>query len=254
MVRKLVTGKGLPVNPDGSPAFTSLAEADAWREEHAPARKSRESSEKIGIDPAGKNARVSGTTSDGTEETTASEDFTLEGTRPGERIPQDGEPGSATFAGKRARAPMGTLPLIDVEKFIRNDKDFDSLMIEHAERVPQIAFGLLELKQRTGVPTAIAAATENWGQATKTAAAVRERFLDLQERTRALIQLDQVMDIVGTELQSLRSLLDKLGDKIGAAANPADPALAASVINAALDGIYERMEQVESAARKEFSA
>jgi hypothetical protein len=207
------------------------------------------------VDPAEKNARVSGTTSAGTEETTApdsaaaADDFTLEGTRPGERIPQDGEPGSATFAGKRARAPMGTLPLIDVEKFIRNDKDFDSLMIEHAERVPQIAFGLLELKQRTGVPTAIAAATENWGQATKTAAAVRERFLDLQERTRALIQLDQVMDIVGTELQACARSSTNSATRSARRESRRPRARRLRHQRRDRQGIYERMEQVESRSR-----
>lgn len=245
MIRKLVTGKGLPVNSDGSPAFTSLPEADAWREEHAPPRKSAKASEKNGTEVGEKNARISDTTSGGTDNQEQDAESAA-------GIPAAGEPGSATFAGKRQRAPVGTLPLIDVEKFIRTDKDFDSLMIEHAERVPQIAFGLLELKQKTGVPTAIAAATENWGQSVKAAAAVRERFLDLQERTRALIQLDAVMDIVGTELQALRSHLDKLGDKIGALANPENPTLAAGVINTAVDRIYELMEQVEAAARKEF--
>lgn len=224
-VRKLVIGKGLPVNPAGMPAFTSLEAADAWRIEHAPGRKAYDTSAKKEADAAEKTARFSDTT-------------TAAGT---------------TTEGRAPAQPTGNgAEFIDVEKFIRRDRDFDSLMVEQAERVPQIAFGLLELKQRTGVASTIAAATDNWQQAAKAAAAIRTQFLDVQERTRALIQLDQVMDVVGTELQALRTNLLKLGERAGPKANPENPALAQAAIDAAVDLVFRQTTLVLERTRKEL--
>jgi len=215
------------------PAFTSLAAADTWREVNAPPRKRKSTtndSSKIGAEVSEKKSRASDTSNN---------DATSSGSGTGGRETSKGTSGAWE---------------IDVETFIRTDKDFDSLMIEQAERVPQIAFGLLELKQRTGVAHAIQDATANWHQAVKASASVRTQFLDLQERTRALIQLDEVMDVVGTELQALRSFLDKLGTRYGAAANPDDPQRAIDVINGAIDEVYRRIDMAQDVARKELDA
>ncbi len=243
MVRKLVTGKGLPCKLDGSPAFTSYEQADAWRAENAPPRKTHKASLKNSAEDGEKNARSSDTTRDSKAK------------QPGAEHAGHGDDDEAAddapAAELRERAARGFV-YIDVEKFIRKDCDFDSLMIEQAERVPQIAFGLLELKQKTGAAGAIAAATENWSQAVKQAASVRAQFLDLQERTRALIQLDQVMDIVGTELQALRTALLKLGERTAARANPENPAVAQAAIDAAVDDVFRQTQVLLARTKKEL--
>jgi hypothetical protein len=254
-VRKLVLNKGLPVNPEGGPAFTSLSEADEWLTANAPLRKPGSSSTKKGVEVPAKNARSSEPTA--TRENNSGpggEEAHADGGEV-ELMSAGGEEGSATSeqAHVRQRASRGFVP-IDTAAFVRTDVDFDQLMIEQAERVPQIAFGLLELKQKTGSAHAIAQATENWHQAVKAAASVRTKFLDLQERTRALIALDQVMDVVGTELQAVRSALAKLGESVAQKANPDNPALALAAINAGVDDVCRRTLLIQEHTEKELAS
>ena len=141
--------------------------------------------------------------------------------------------------------------LIDVKSFIETGEDFDQLMIGHAENVPQVAYGLYLLACQEGAPGEISAATKNWHEAAKAGAAIRTEFLDLQERTRALIQLDIVLDIIGTELQAVRAALLKLGERCANDANPQDPGKARTVIDAAVDRIFTQMSSIAERVQKE---
>lgn len=196
------------VKRKGMPAFGSLAEADAWRAVHAPARKAPESSAKIRPESREKSPESPDTTT---------------------RTPTTRR--SPTGRGERDEPPER----IDVATFVDKQTDFDALMIEHAEELPQIAFGLYRRAAQRGEPGAISAATKNWHEASKAAADVREKFVALQKETRALIPIDDVEDVVATELREVAKFLRRLGLRCAPAANPADPAQAQRAIDAAVD-------------------
>jgi hypothetical protein len=224
------------VKRHGMPRFTSLAEADAWRAVHAPARKRPESSPKNGVEGGEKTRGVlpptTGTTANRNTATSA----------------------GPAFGGKQSAADGAGAPeRIDVAQFIDRNADFDALMIEHAEQAPQIAFGLLKRKMADGEPGAISAATKNWHEAAKAAADVREKFVALQRETRALIHIDDVESVVGQDLQEIRTQLVRLGVKIGPTANPANPELATRVIDAAVDRITARFAGVRERVRAELA-
>jgi hypothetical protein len=231
-ITKLVKKKGMP-------CFTDLASADAWRAVNAPPKPSNqkpiEASMENGIEADKKIAVFSGTT----------------------KAPESKQaPGPESASGTPQGLPPNTNPpaeVIDVLAFIRTDKDFDALMIEQAERVPQIAYGLFLRASNRCNPAEIAAANKNWHESAKAAAAVRGEFLSLQERTGTLIPLDRVMDIVGTEMQALRAALAKFGERCGPIANPADPLLAQRAIDAGIDRLLQLMVSVESRAAKELA-
>lgn len=202
------------------PEFFSTEEADTWRAVNAPAK--------------------------------PTQSFAQNSTESGKNI--GGASGTTTRRGKnneRARAPI-----IDVTEIIRRGagKDFDSLMIQQAEHVPQIAYGLYELACGRGNSAEISFANKNWHEAAKAAAAVRASFLELQEKTRALITLDEVMDIVGTEMQPARAAFRKLGERHASAANPENPELAHRVIDAAVDKVFAQLDATLARLQKELAA
>ena len=206
------------------PPFTSREEADAWRAVNAPPRAKAGRPEADAVSPngeggVGKIADSFPTTGSGTE---------------------------AKGAGEEGAE------VIDVRTFIQRDRDFDVLMIEQAEDVPQIAYGLYVRACQKGNPSEISAANKNWHESAKAAKAVRDDFLELQERTRALIPVDLVMDIVGTELQAVRSAFLKLGERTANAANPADPACAKAAIDAAVDEIFRKLDAALERTAKEL--
>lgn len=76
---------------------------------------------------------------------------------------------------------------------------------------------------------------------------IREDALRLGERERSLIHIDRVKDIVGVQLTHLRNLLMRMGDRLGADANPVDPVLAKRVIDRDVDEIFTAMTEASRA-------
>lgn len=138
-----------------------------------------------------------------------------------------------------------------MRRFVRTGGDFEAIMLGQAEEVPQIAYGLYIMACQSGNAVQIANATSNWSDAARHSAEVRKRYLEVQEKTRALIPLDLVMDIVGTELQSLRALLDAFGERYGAKANPADPTAGRVAIDEGIDEIFRQMDAAPVRVRGE---
>ena len=250
-ITKLVKTNGLPLTADGKVAFLSLEDADLWRAVNAPPRRAKSES------PPPAPSVDSMENLDGATEKIAPPNPTTTTTE------QNAAP--AAGGGETARGAAGgekSLPankrqpeaeIIDVTRFIRRDVDFDALMIQQAEGVPQVAHGLYERACAIGSANEIAAHLRNWHESSKAAGAVREKFLEIQERTRALLPLDEVMDVVGMELQQARSLMIKMGERIAAAANPQDPALARRVIEAAVDGVFRQYDSTLTRAAKELA-
>lgn len=217
--------------------FATLDEADRWRAVHAPAK------------PAGasKRAMFAGEHPQSSPENTAED---------GEK--NRGLPGTTSEPSRSTRGRGGNNgnshgARLNVSAFVSADDDFDAVMLKQAERVPQIAYGLYELACGRADSVEIANATRNWNNAAKASATVREKYLEIQERTRALIPLDLVMDIVGTELQAVRSVMLKLGERYAARANPADPTLAKAVIDEAVDAVFSALANVEARTPREIA-
>jgi hypothetical protein len=125
-------------------------------------------------------------------------------------------------------------------------------MVEDAEAMPKIARGLFDRACRNLNIAEIANFLKIWNDAAGKSAEIRQRFLDLKERTRALIAMDDVEDVLGTELQALRSTMMRLGTTHAARANPADPALAQTVIDAAVDNMWRQLEIGIELAKREL--
>lgn len=241
--RPYLTRLAKPVSEGGKgmPEFTSLEEADAWRLINAPPR------------PGNSLRRPSPFAGE-----QSSPENQVEQAKKSPSDPAPTTPATPTAPGNArptsAAAELMDLTPIDVRAMVRTDVDFDGLMLEHAQRVPQIAYGLFERAAATGLASVVSASTKNWHEASRAAADVRERFVNVQERTRALLPLDEVMDIVGTELQAVRSAIAKHGERCAAAANPADPALARKVIDDDIDTIFAALDQLAARTQRELAA
>jgi ATP-dependent DNA ligase len=200
----------------GLPAFLSLEEADTWRAVNAPPKPGNQSRRQEAEPAAKKIADPDHTTSSGPM---------MEELR---RLIQDNR------AGER--------------------EDFLATMIRQSEIVPQVAHTAYLQAYATGRTSEISAAIKNWHEAMKAAASARSDFIEQQEKLRLLLPLAPVMDVIGTELQALRSKLLKLGEVTAVAANPDNPAMARKAIDEAVDEVFRQMTAVEQRLPKEIEA
>lgn len=201
------------------PEFETFEAADAWRAVNAPAKRRAPRSDPGSTEPvAGFEERVENNNNNRHDKT----------------------PPSPPIDTREYLAPAGT--------------DFDELMLRQAEQVAQVAHGLYLRACSRGDPGTIAAHLKNWSEAGRYAKDLREKFMELQERSRMLISIDKVMDIVGQQLQDLRLALVGLGERIAVDANPENPVLAKQVIDADVDRLMARITMGEAAIREETKA
>lgn len=212
---------------EGMPDFDSLDQASAWRLANAPSRAAKIA-----------ESEVSGTPILLQKTNTFSE----------KNIAQQAAPPRAVGVGDVVSG------IIDIEAFTQPEGDYDVAVVGRAERSERIAHGLYNHAATLNQPAQINYTLATWTAAAKASAEIRTRFLEIQEKKRALISIDEVMDIVGTELQAFRSAFLKLGERIATRANPSDPALARSVIDAEIDRQFSRLATTEQRARHELSA
>jgi hypothetical protein len=132
--------------------------------------------------------------------------------------------------------------------------DFLQTMIRQSEAMPQIAHAAYLRAVARGNSAEISAAIKNWHESMKAAAAARDEFITQQEKLRELLPLAPVLDVLGSELQALRTRLLKLGELIAKAANPGDPELARKAIDAGVDEIFAQMSAIEQRMPKEIEA
>lgn len=238
--RAYLTRLAKPLSAGGKdlPEFTSLAEADAWRTVNAPPRPGN-ALRRTGMFGAEQSPPKNETEAG---EKTARNHAT---TTPAVATP--------THAAVTHAATELWDAQIDLEQYVTPGADFDRLMPEKAERVAQIAYGLFERAAQTGQPALVSAATKNFHEAARAASDVRARFIEIQERTRVLLPLDEVMDILGTELQAVRAALAKHGERVAAAANPSDPGLAQRVVDADIDQIFASLDLIAMRTRRELT-
>ncbi|MDX2150112.1 MAG: hypothetical protein SFV54_05220 [Bryobacteraceae bacterium] len=231
MLRKPApTGKGMP-------EFESLAAADAWRAINAPARRH--------ADPnvhAGARAARTAVDSPAALPSAAAPDVPA-GADPSEAPASD--PAENRAKNNHHNQPeKPALAVIDVSAYLRpqHGADFDSVMIGQSEGVAAVAYLLYMRAVGTGVASEIAAALKNWTDAAERGKNMRERFLELQERSRTVLSVDRARDIITKNLQPLRMYLLGLGARVAARANPAAPTVAQSAIDAEVDAVFLRVQ------------
>lgn len=158
--------------------------------------------------------------------------------RVGSRSLNNGYPTGTSASGKT----------LDVSVFLAPaGTDFDALMIDHTEQVPQIAFGLYQVACNSGDAAAVALAMRNWSEATGRARDAREKWLDLQERSKTLLHIDKVKDLVGQQFQALRQEILRIDTKLAQDCNPQDPPQAQKVLRAWVDAMLARLHSSEQA-------
>ena len=215
------------------PLFPDLAEADRWRAVHAPPRGRR---------LTGKNR----------DEQTPQPPT---GEAGGGQTNNDGTGGQSSPSNKSGGEPRDK---IDIKRFIRRVDDFDGLALRQAEETLQIAFGLYRRAAEGGDAVEVAAALKNYNDAAKACASAREKFLETREKSRALISLDEVEDVVGTELQEVRNRLLKLDDRVAAELTAHFPTeqlqLVKTTIAAAVDAVFQRIDALPVSSRRQLEA
>ena len=92
--------------------------------------------------------------------------------------------------------------------------DFDGKMVSQAEQILDSAFSYYTNAVASGESGSIAVALKIWGEAGKSAASIRERFLETKEKARQLVDLDEVISGVGIEVCEWRRLYQTLGNRL----------------------------------------
>jgi hypothetical protein len=220
-------GRSIAEGGKAMPEFFSIAEADSWRTRNCPPRPEFEAHRNSTNNPppsAGKIAQS--------------------------KTPQ--QPSGRESPPETPPSPPERT--IDVMPFVDHGADFTSLMIRQAKEVPQIAHGLWKDACRRQSHSEIDRTLSTWTDAAKAAAGILNDYLELQEKSKALIPIDVVMDIVGTELQAIRTRMLKFGEQVGPKANPDNPILAVTVINTAIDDLFKSFEHAENISAAELVA
>jgi len=172
---------------------------------------------------------------------------------------RDARPRSRLSAKERAeieattpsgKTPAPAMPALPPTPTKLPDGDYNEIMVPQAGIVTLTAFQFYEAALRTGNTTLIAAAIKNWGEAGKVAGAVRERFIDLQEREKKLIGFDEVMCACAGEVAEWRRMLLSLGARLTGRITPE----AARIVDAAVDEIMKRTSGLEPVACGYFAA
>jgi hypothetical protein len=147
--------------------------------------------------------------------------------------------------GKRARRnAQPELPPINWAEVAAAQIDFDGAMIKHAEQVPLMAYALYDQALKAGNDALVAVRIKNWGEASKQAAQVREKFLQIQQSSRTLISFDEVAGVVGVPIQEMVSLVAKLGVRLAHKCNPEQPQLAKQILEAEADRMIAQVRSV----------
>jgi hypothetical protein len=128
------------------------------------------------------------------------------------------------------------------------DEGYDESMVAQACVVTKSAFEAYNSAIENGNPVLVAGAIKNWGEAGKVAGIVRERFLDLQEREKKLIGIDEVMCGLAGEVAEWRRMLLSLGARLTGRITPE----AAQIVDAAVDEIMKRTDGLEPMGKAKF--
>lgn len=116
-----------------------------------------------------------------------------------------------------------------------------------AKRAELVAYSLVARASRDGNPVAMRAAIAGWGEAKKRASEAEMEHAQFEEATRAVIRLDEVREVFGKWLGSIRNLMDAMPASLSARANPSDPECAKQAIQEGIDQIFVTIQKAEGA-------
>lgn len=218
----------------GMPDFLSLAAADEWRALYAPAVATLEIARTSPTPPISTPAAASAPP-----------------------VSQDVPPDAEAEGGEKKRhqpTPLEAIGQEQLDAFCAIDGTFEETMIRRARRNALIAGGMCERAFAAGLVTHVAAWGDRFNDQAETARKLTTGYLELQEKAAVLVPIDTVMDVIGTELQQLRGYLQKFAARYGPKANPDNPILAASVIEAGVEEIFRQIDHVESLSGDQLRA
>lgn len=155
-----------------------------------------------------------------------------------------------THIGKKTTAPENKLDLSDMEP-APDGLSFDELMVWHAEQVPIAAHRLYLQAVEAKNDAQVSVRIKNWGEASKQAAAVREKFIALQEESGQLLPMDIMLDVVTEIFGSLVYAIDTMGERYATKANPENPEIAKTALEAAADEIKMRVSESDTRIQSE---
>lgn len=116
-----------------------------------------------------------------------------------------------------------------------------------AKRAELVAYSLVARASREGSPVAMRAAIAGWGEAKKRASEAEMEHAQFEEATRAVIRMDEVREIFGKWLGSIRNLMDAMPASLSSRANPSDPECAKQAIKEGIDQIFVTIQKAEGA-------
>jgi len=116
-----------------------------------------------------------------------------------------------------------------------------------AKRAELVAYSLVARASRDGSPVAMRAAIAGWGEAKKRASEAEMEHAQFEEATRAVIRMDEVREVFGKWLGSIRNLMDAMPASLSARANPSDPECAKQAIQEGIDQIFVTIQKAEGA-------
>jgi len=138
------------------------------------------------------------------------------------------------------------MPAMDILDDMESiESDFDGVMVEQSKAVILLAFNAFKAAAHSGHATNIANALKNWSEAGKTAAGIRERFLEIQKQERTLVDVDEVLSVVGEEVVEWKRLFTTLGDRLSGRVSPE----VAELINEEIDTVFKNMGRAENRAK-----
>ena len=116
-----------------------------------------------------------------------------------------------------------------------------------AKRAELVAYSLVARASREGSPVAMRAAIAGWGEAKKRASEAEMEHAQFEEATRAVIRMDEVREVFGKWLGSIRNLMDAMPASLSSRANPSDPECAKQAIKEGIDQIFVTIQKAEGA-------
>ncbi|MEM0966112.1 MAG: hypothetical protein AAGJ81_08200 [Verrucomicrobiota bacterium] len=131
-------------------------------------------------------------------------------------------------------------------------KEFEDVILGHAEEIPLIAHRLYQQAAEQGSVHRLTQSLDLWNKSAKVAGEQRLQWLAIQEKSGMLLDLDRVLDVVGNVFQPHRSELLTLPSAIAVEANPENPGLAKAVIEKAIQAILEKTTDRLKSVRPQF--
>ena len=155
---------------------------------------------------------------------------------------------------KRVSRVQPILPPSSTLSETSENSDSESLKSENslgrlirAKRAELVAYSLVARASRDGNPVAMRAAIAGWGEAKKRASEAEMEHAQYEEATRAVIRMDEVREVFGKWLGSIRNLMDAMPASLSARANPSDPECAKQAIQEGIDQIFVTIQKAEGA-------